>query len=290
MKVNAAIFTLYKPNPNFFDSISSVLEFCDFVILVDNTPGGYKFAKLPKNVIHMSDGLNKGLGSALNIGISEARNQLVDQVILFDQDSSPTIELLSNLFCALNNNDVDRVIIGPTHIDDSIPAEIFKNNCVTKDIYLKSETSCLPTSGLVFNLSKIPRNFIFDETLFLDLVDFDWCWRLRSSGWRVYRLNNVFMRHRLGISEKKLLFLTYHIPSPYRHYFQFRDTLRIIIRPYVPLRSKLRLFSVLPPKFLVYPFILDHGVERLKWMLFGIYSFFIGHTKAGMAESILNRN
>jgi rhamnosyltransferase len=289
MKINAAIFTLYKPNLDFFDAISSVLEFCDFVILVDNTPGGHKFTQLPNNVLHISDGLNKGLGSALNIGISEARSRLVDQVILFDQDSSPTTELLSNLFIALNNNNLDQVIIGPTHIDDCISEEIFNNNSVANDVYLNSEISCLPTSGLVFNLSKIPTNFIFDESLFLDLVDFDWCWRLRSRGWRVYRLNNVFMRHRLGISEKKLLFLTYHIPAPYRHYFQFRDTLRVIIRSYVPLRSRLRLFSVLLPKLFVYPFILDHGVERLKWMLFGIYSFFIGHTKSGMAESILNR-
>jgi rhamnosyltransferase len=84
-----------------------------------------------------------------------------------------------------------------------------------------------------------------------------------------------------------MLGMHYHVPAPYRHYFQFRDTLRLLTFRHVPLYSKVRLGALLPPKFLVYPFILDRGVERVGWMLKGIRDFLLRRWSAGAASARL---
>jgi hypothetical protein len=56
------------------------------------------------------------------------------------------------------------------------------------------------------------------------------------------------MFHRLGEAERRFMGLTFHVPAPYRHYFQVRDTLRLAFRPYVPRYAKLRLIGILPLK------------------------------------------
>ena len=96
------------------------------------------------------------------------------------------------------------------------------------------------------------------------------------------------MPHRLGLAQRRFLGLTYHVPAPYRHYFQFRDTLRLTVRPHVPLYSKIRLAGVLPFKALAYPFLLDRGGERARWMARGVADAFRRVGGIGAARETLN--
>ena len=58
----------------------------------------------------------------------------------------------------------------------------------------------------------------------------------------------------------------FHAPAPFRHYFQFRDALRLATRRHVPISSWLRLLAMPPLKFGVYPLLLDRGLQRIVWM------------------------
>jgi GT2 family glycosyltransferase len=44
------------------------------------------------------------------------------------------------------------------------------------------EVSCLPTSGMIFPADALAPADVFAEDFFLDLVDFEWCWRLHQGG------------------------------------------------------------------------------------------------------------
>jgi rhamnosyltransferase len=280
----AAVYTTYRPDQHFRGRVAGLAETCQAVIVVDNTPGGHDFGNCPELTI-MQDGTNKGLGKALNLGIAKARELGCEHVILFDQDSTPGADLLQALSRGLAELGPQACAVGPLMIDDSVlensgvPAIGERSN--------PKPVTCLATSGMLFRIDALEEDHRFSEELFLDFVDFDWCWRMREKGWKLYKLHNVPMAHRLGIAQRKFLGLTYHVPSPYRHYFQFRDTLRLLSFGHVPLYSKLRLGALLPPKLIVYPFILDRGFERLCWMLKGMRDFLLGRWSAGAASALL---
>ena len=283
----AAIYTTFNPGSGFGTRICDVVKCCAVTIVVDNTPGGFSFrADDIGGIILLQDGRNKGLGAAINIGINEAVRQGCNVVVLFDQDSSPRSDFISVLLNQLSTMD-PRSIIGPTLLDDENILTETISPFSSQSIVLREEVTCIATSGMCFRVDSLELHDRFTEDFFLDFVDFDWCWRMRSKGWRVFRLTSLKMPHRLGLGQRRLLGLTYHIPSPFRHYFQFRDTLKLIKLSYVPLYSRLRLLAILPPKIIVYPFLLDHGLERLKWMLKGVRDAFFNVQGIGAATAKL---
>lgn len=262
----AAIFTTYKPDHGFKARIAPIMARCHATIVVDNTPGGHRFADTTGIALEQ-DGQNKGLGRALNIGIHRAREIGCDAVVLFDQDSTPPASFIDSLVREHARTGSSTVCVGPRLVDDQA-------GDAWQALGEPQEVTCLATSGMFFSLNSVAKEDVFSEDFFLDFVDFDWCWRMHAKGWRLYRLDNVPMPHRLGLAQRKVLGLTYHVPAPYRHYFQFRDTLRLLTLGHVPIYSKLRFGGLLLPKLLIYPFILDRGMERLRWMVKGIADHF----------------
>lgn len=289
----AAVVTTYKPDAGFAARFAPLLAVCGSIIVSDNTPGGHRSFNLPAGFTVLQHQTNLGLGPALNAGLAEARRQGARVVVLFDQDSTPSVVLANRMADELEaaiGVHGPRCCVGPTHVDDqALPT----NGRAALDSTLGSAAarwravSCLPTSGMIFQISALSPEEVFAEDLFLDLVDFDWCWRLSRSGWHFLRAADVRMFHRLGEAERRFLGFTFHVPAPYRHYFQVRDTLRLAFRSYVPRYSKWRLIGILPLKLLVYPLILDHGYERLKWMLLGARDSVCGVRGIGAAAERL---
>jgi len=281
----AAVLTAYRPDAGFGDRFRELAQSCRALIVVDNTPRGHRFGELPANAIVLQDGVNKGLGRALNLGIARATELGCDAVVLFDQDSSPPSSLIDGLQAALSGAG-PRAVVAPLHIDDQTGRETAVLSLARPNAPLK-RVSCLATSGMLFRLDESPLE-PFSEELFLDLVDFEWCWRMGQAGWSFYKATNVPMAHRLGEGQRRFAGLTYHVPAPYRHYFQFRDTLRVVPRSYVPLYPKLRLLCILPLKLIAYPWLMDRGLERLGWMLRGVRDALLGRLGAGAAGPKLN--
>ena len=107
--------------------------------------------------------------------------------------------------------------------------------------------------------------------MFIDSVDWEYCWRLKKQGWLTVRDNDVLLGHRVGNGKKKILGkLDARIPSPIRHYYHIRNLFLLFPRGYVPLYWKLSNLSKLVIKLVLYPFIFDDGKIRLKYMLKGV--------------------
>jgi len=74
---------------------------------------------------------------------------------------------------------------------------------------------------------------MFDEQLFIDFVDHDYCLRANSMGYRVLEAENCYMIHQIGDErEFKTLFgvkrKTFH--SPQRIYFMVRNSMLVASR------------------------------------------------------------
>lgn len=291
----AAIITAYKPDADFTSRFTPLLSVCGSIIVSDNTPGGHSSFNLPAGFTVIHNFQNVGLAPALNVGITEAIRQGYKYAILFDQDSTPSPDFVSRMVAKLfEATEVHglRCCVGPKHLDDGVMDN--KTVAATKWSEESSQSvwedvTCLPTSGMTFALGALTDDESFSDEFFLDLVDFEWCWRLRGRGWRFLRSVDVEMYHRLGVEERRFLGMTFHVPAPYRHYFQVRDSLRLAGKPYVPFYSKFRLIGILPLKALVYPFILDRGYERLTWMVKGFLDYLSKIRGIGAAAKKLSR-
>lgn len=263
----AAIYTTYFPDGDLRTRMLPVTRHCEKTIVFDNTPGGHRFVRDEmKDVVFLQDGRNKGLGAALNLGIEEARRLGCQAAVLFDQDSGPSSEFVGSILAALRSSG-SRAIVAPVLVDDENPDDLRLRKTGKP---MLSDASELETSGMCFMLDELSREDRFTEDFFLDLVDYDWCWKLLASGWKVRRVDSLCMAHRFGNRQDTFLGCPYHVYEPIRHYFQFRDTLKLVVHPHAPWRSRVRLVSNLPAMLLLHPLLLDRGPERLRWMPAGI--------------------
>jgi GT2 family glycosyltransferase len=69
------------------------------------------------------------------------------------------------------------------------------------------------TSGNLLKVSAFERIGGFREDLFIDSVDFDFCLRLKKSGYRIMRCNQAILYHSLG-ERKEIQFRTKLFPAP----------------------------------------------------------------------------
>ena len=286
-----AVITAFKPDAGFAERFRVLLARCNAIVVSDNTPGGHTGFDLPPGFTVIHNMVNLGLAPALNAGIREARRLGATTVILFDQDSTPAADFVDRMVHELAHAGAKAgpcCGVGPTHRDDA-PARIAEVSAAAIEGARLQPVTCLPTSGMIFPVDTLADDEFFSDEFFLDLVDFEWCWRLRARGWQFFRTREVQMLHRLGEAERRLLGFTFHVPAPYRHYFQFRDSLRLLRKAYVPLYSKLRLTGILPVKALLYPLLLDRGAERLGWMIRGIRDSLTDVHGIGAAAARLSR-
>ncbi|MCH5717222.1 glycosyltransferase family protein [Niabella hibiscisoli] len=108
--------------------------------------------------------------------------------------------------------------------------EYEKNN---RQLGCESEiTTQLITSGSVVNLLLFAEIGGFDEQLFIDEVDSEYCFRLNQKGYRTIKLKNIFLNHSLGVvsahrSLKNFKETPRTLHSPLRVYYMIRNYLYI---------------------------------------------------------------
>ena len=63
------------------------------------------------------------------------------------------------------------------------------------------------TSGTIMNLEKCKKIGLFDEKMFIDYVDFDYCKRVRLNNLKIIRIKDAILDHEIGKrTKRKFLF------------------------------------------------------------------------------------
>ncbi len=138
---------------------------------------------------------NLGTGSALNRGFAELARLGCGWAVAFDQDSAPAPGLAVHLrACASSDPHRPTAVVGANWIDAArqVPARHLRRHprgplCfqrVAAEQDLPAVTTVI-MSGSLFSLPAWHELGGFDESLFLDLVDADYCLRARAAGWAV---------------------------------------------------------------------------------------------------------
>lgn len=199
--LTAAGIVLYNPDINRMnENINAIINQVDYVILVDNSSENksdieaaikHSFHNTDKVIIKFSQ-KNNGIAWALNEIFKVAEAQGVKWVLTLDQDSVCPPDMIEKYIKYFASTDKSKIgILCPTIVDKNagiIEGDVYKTEAVKRCI----------TSGSFTSLAAWKQICGFDEKMFIDGVDFDFCDRLRMNGYKLIRLGSVCLTHELG--------------------------------------------------------------------------------------------
>lgn len=276
-----AVLVVYKPDLALTERLLTRLYGqTEEVVIVDNSPTPHDFTKVIKHYhyIHLAD--NSGIAHAHNAGLLYLLKAGCEYAILLDQDSlipSDMVFNLSSLLKASNKIKQNVVAIGPrircSFSDKKVNPKVQKEVFEYDDLVGVTQ---IIASGMMIDLSALDQIGLKDESLFIDGVDHEWCWRARSMGFDIAKAKNVEMVHRLGDSRSKFIGVTYKVGAPIRLYYQFRNILLLSRRSYVPTYWKVRCLFFMPIRLFLNSVMQKNRLKRLGFMLQGIIDGVLG--------------
>lgn len=262
-----SIITLFYPNKEHYNNIQKIAKQSKLVFLCDNSPvSNVELFSDIDNMKYYWDGENKGLSKGFNNVLCDSRLEWNsgDYVVFFDQDTiiPPNhIQLLIEEYEKIKKRGVNIGCIGPMF-----------SNFNSHDKVSISVKNIL-TSSMLCEYGNLESVNFWNEELFLDLADWDLCWRFKNNGLKVYLTNATTIIHFLGLGEKKVGIFTLKIGRPFREYYQTRDCLRLINKKYVPWEYKIRFLLMILVRPLLHILFLDDKQKRLAFIIKGIMDY-----------------
>lgn len=187
----------YNPNLNILkQNIISIANQCSKIVIVDNASKNItaikEFVKnYDKKIEIICNSTNRGIAEALNQAMNYGITQEYEWMLSLDQDSvcpDGYIEDMIHYFYVEDNI----AIVAPLIIERNVgivghnPTNIYAivRTCITSGAFTK--ISCWKEVGG------------YDVKMFIDSVDFEFCYRIRKSGYKVLQTSSVRLEHSLG--------------------------------------------------------------------------------------------
>jgi rhamnosyltransferase len=188
---------------------------------------------------------NNGISAVLNVAALKAIQNGNDILLTMDQDSFFSKEMInkySSFVDSLNWSKTSVVGVAPKDYDNHVLLEKNLEPAILTPVQL------LITSGSFLNLKLFSLVGGFDERLFIDWVDYDYCLRSILSGYSVCLASNIYLFH-VGGTPYKFLGRKIALYSPDRYYYIFRNHL-YMWRKYIKYFPKLIFKNILVNIFL----------------------------------------
>ena len=164
----------------------------------------------------LSKGTNLGIAKALNMALSQAKTDGFKWILTMDQDSffepKQFTEFLRNFAQAI---DSELSLYAPLHN----PKFLSKRDSVED-----KEVLIVMSSANIVNIDKALSIGGYDEALFIDEVDHDFCLRLKKRGYCIVQNQNCYVQHSLGCVDASLGMKHY---ASERLYYMLRNYLYI---------------------------------------------------------------
>jgi rhamnosyltransferase len=227
-------------------------------------------------IIRLDD--NYGIAFALNRGLDFAIAAGAEWVITFDQDSLPSENFIRNMLDfsrvkALQGLDISFLVPRISYFNHvSLPTARLEESFKVVDAAI--------TSGTMVRTDLLKKIGPYDESYFIDSVDFDFCLRARLSGHKIYMLNTAILTHSLGTTKVVEIMkhkFSIYVHNPSRRYYMVRNHCYLQSRfffSYPAFFLKKNLFMLLICLQVVF---LENGKsEQFSMILKGLLDFFKG--------------
>ncbi|GFP73971.1 glycosyltransferase family 2 protein [Clostridium fungisolvens] len=229
------VIVTYNIGNDFLKCFNSIVDQVKNVVIVDNGSDSETISMLKalegkERVKIIYNDENLGIATALNIGVKYAEECGTEWVLTMDNDSISTLNMVDSMINVYNHLNEDKkkkvVSITPRHIEtgyteisegDKI-SELQNNEFVEIDV-------CI-TSGNLVKTSVFREVNYFEDKLFIDSVDFDFCFKLKQKGYELIQTKGAKLLHKCGdATEKEILFFKtgYTNHSYLRRYYMTRN-------------------------------------------------------------------
>ena len=225
-----------------------------------------------------------GLSRAFNVVLKDTKYKFQenDFIIFFDQDSrisSGHVNRLVEEYKRIEDCGHKVGCIGPAFYNNSnktIEVPRMKT-MVGEHVY---EVGCIITSSMLCKYEVLKSVKFWNEDIFLDMADWDLCWRLREAGEKCYMTDGIILNHSVGVGERRIGPIRLRVGNPVREYYQTRDCLNLLIKNYIPLKYRIRFVGQITIRPLLHVCFLDTPKLRIKYILWGMRDFFRGEKGA----------
>ena len=209
---------------------------------------------------------------------------MIKYISFFDQDSVITNNFINSLIDIAQNNNYK--IVAPLS-RDSITNEILPS--------VSLGSSGLPhTVNYFYNALPYPVDIVissgttvltkvfdcvgfFDESLFIDHVDTEWCLRCKNKNLKIFIIPSVEMIHSIGSRRKKISSFTVQVHSAERCYYQIRNSLLLLRSKHIPIFFSIHeILATGFSRFLLL-FVVDNKLTYLKSYCKGITDGLFGN-------------
>ena len=270
-----AAVTFYFPTIENVENINKISKQVDYVLIMDNSPFDNKNLLLSiENVKYYCVKENLGISKAFNYLL---KNESIlfndeDYIIFFDQDSTIEenhIDNLINDYNELIKNNYKVACLGPIYYErnsNKVKIQKLKKELLPSIYSVKS----IITSSMLCRYKELKEINFWNEDVFLDMSDWDLCWRFIEKGYLCCVTSNVILTHTLGENSKNVGAIKLKVGKEIRDYYQVRESLYLFDKTYTPLKFKLRFILMLVVRNPLRLIFLDNRKERLHYMVKGI--------------------
>ncbi len=240
------IVVLYNPSGNYLTNLEILSSQVDSLCVIDNSDETHEEELWKvKNLVYFPQFMNLGIAKAQNVGIKYAIDNRYDYILFSDPDSfipQNSIAKLVSTFLNLCKRGCKVGAVGSTAINQMTgnPYGIrkwtyigeFPDEKVTEVTHTMNSISLIPTQ-------LFKEVGLMDESLFIDGVDYEWCWRAKDLvSARFFVSSDVWIEHNLGKETRHFLNRSVYIAAPKRLYYEYRNYIWLCRRSYVPLKWK----------------------------------------------------
>ena len=214
-----AVVVSFQPDARLIDDLSSLLPQVAACVVVDNGSSGSDVMDRVKALVDEGSkerasldvielGENRGIGAALNVGLSFCLDHGYGLLLTMDQDTVLAPDAVQALLETMYRHDSPSVGM---NWDRQITAD--------------SEVRYLITSGNLVAADVAAAIGGYDEQLFIDSVDFDFSLRLSDHGYRMFKSAGALAEHRLGEKQGDSSYVTHSVD---RYYYIYRNHFYLI--------------------------------------------------------------
>ncbi|MFD2598078.1 hypothetical protein ACFSQ3_03855 [Sphingobacterium corticis] len=280
----AGIIVTYMPDvQDLINNIDSCVNDLDYLILWENTPRemirydrDFFLERFPNKISFAGTGENVGIGKALNYGARIATENGYTHLLTMDQDSYFEIDHLSRY---------KEQILTCHYTSVGIFGVNYRNNdCDTfsKASRYLEQPDCI-TSGSIIAVETFHKTGLFNENLFIDAVDFDFCYNIKKKCNLITMIcTEISLFHKIGYGSKTRWGFYTDNYSPMRTYFIVRNQLLMWFK--YPEQ-----FPNTRKKFLIKDYILmrivkvllaeDQKIKKLSAIYFGVLDALLRNEK-----------
>jgi rhamnosyltransferase len=204
-------------------------------------------------------GGNRGLGEAYDALLGTASAHGAEFLLLLDQDSTPTLQMISRLVDAhrhLAARGERPALVGPQPVDESgkpMRIPVRQGSPAPASVPGTVRVEFAISSGSLLGVEVARAVGGFRRDFFIDAIDLEWCMRANHRGYSVWVARDVVMSHRLGRGIIRVpggLLLTDQPPR--RLYTYLRNQLAMMRLPHVPVRHKAKTALSFPLRIATY--------------------------------------